>query len=77
MRVSTDIYDASTGIAEHIGKLSNNRKVVLGLVPGDYTFMVGNIPWLDFMKARPIGRPRRRVPVHPAELPLRAKDSYR
>jgi hypothetical protein len=51
MLVSTDIYDVSTGKAERIGKLSNNRKVVLDLAPGEYTFMVGNIPWLDFMKA--------------------------
>jgi hypothetical protein len=51
MLVSTDVYDVTSGKATRIGKLSNNRKVVLDLPPGDYTLMVGNIPFLDFMKA--------------------------
>jgi hypothetical protein len=51
MLVSTDVYDVTSGPARRIGKLSNNRKVVLDLPPGEYTLMVGNIPWLDFMKA--------------------------
>lgn len=51
MLVSTDVYDVTSGPAKRIGKLSNNRKVVLDLPPGEYTLMVGNIPWLDFMKA--------------------------
>jgi hypothetical protein len=51
MLVGTDIYDVTSGQPKVVGDMSNNRKVVLDLAPGDYTFMVGNIPWLDFMQA--------------------------
>src|SRR6185369_6838865 len=47
----TDIYDVTSGQPKVVGDLSNNRKVVLDLAPGDYTFMIGNMPWLDFMQA--------------------------
>jgi hypothetical protein len=51
MLVGTDIYDVTSGEPKVVGDISNNRKVVLDLPPGDYTFMVGNMPWLDFMQA--------------------------
>ena len=51
MLVGTDLYDVTSGQPKVVGELSNNRKVVLELAPGDYTFMVGNIPWLDFLQA--------------------------
>lgn len=49
--VSTDVYDVTGGPAKYVGKLKNNRKVVVDVPPGDHVFMVGNVPWLDFMKA--------------------------
>jgi len=51
MLVSTEIYDVTSGQPKVVAEISNNRKVVLDLAPGDYTFMIGNIPWLDFMQA--------------------------
>src|SRR5262245_64319404 len=51
MLVGTDIYDVTAGEPKVVGDMSNNRKVVLDLPPGDYTFMVGNMPWLDFLQA--------------------------
>jgi hypothetical protein len=51
MLVGTDIYDVTSGELKLVGDMSNNRKVVLDLPPGDYTFMVGNMPWLDFLQA--------------------------
>jgi hypothetical protein len=51
MLVATDIYDVTSGEPKVIGDMSNNRKVVLDLAPGEYTFMVGNVPWLDFLQA--------------------------
>lgn len=51
MLVGTDLYDVTSGQPKVVGDLSNNRKVVVELAPGDYTFMVGNMPWLDFLQA--------------------------
>jgi len=63
--VGTLVYDVSTGMPEVLGKISNNRKLVLDLAPGDYTFMVGNIPQLDFMKASLLADRRYYVVVTP------------
>lgn len=47
----THLYDVTTGQPKLLGKISNNRKVVLDLPPGDYVLMVGNVPFLEFLRA--------------------------
>lgn len=47
----THLYDVTTGQPKLLGKISNNRKVVLDLPPGDYVLIVGNVPFLEFLRA--------------------------
>lgn len=47
----THLYDVTSGQPKLLGKVSNNRKTTLDLAPGDYVLMVGNPPFLEFMRA--------------------------
>lgn len=49
--VGTHLYDVTSGEPKLLGKLSNNRKTTIDLAPGDYVLMVGNAPFLEFMRA--------------------------
>jgi hypothetical protein len=49
--VSTLMYDVTSGQPKIVGKISNNRKVVVDVPPGDYVFMVGLNGGYEFMRA--------------------------
>jgi hypothetical protein len=79
--VGTHLYDVTTGQPKLLGKISNNRKAVVDLPPGDYVLMVGNQPFLEFMRAS-IAADKRYyaviAPIWPAQWflrPVRHKDS--
>jgi hypothetical protein len=44
-------FDVTSGQPKLLGKIGNNRKLVLDLPPGDYVFMVGPMGLFDFMQA--------------------------
>jgi hypothetical protein len=72
--VSTPLYEVTSGTPKVVGKVSNNCKVVLDLAPGDYVFMIGNGPWLEFMRASVLADKRYYVVVTaywPARFSLR------
>jgi len=47
--VGTIVYDVTSGEPKAAGKLTNNRKLIVDLPPGEYMFMVGNPGLQDFM----------------------------
>lgn len=79
--VSALLYDVTSGTPKVVGKISNNRKVVLDLPPGDYVFMVGPMGLFDFMQAS-VSADKRYfavvAPIWPANYilrPVRHQDS--
>lgn len=50
-RESTILYDTTSGEPKVVGVMNNNRKIVLNRPPGDYVFMIGNLPLCDFLQA--------------------------
>lgn len=79
--VGTHLYDVTSGAPKLLGKVSNNRKVVVDLPPGDHVLMVGNVPFLEFMQASVAADKRYYAviaPIWPAQWflrPVRQKDS--
>jgi hypothetical protein len=47
--VSSLLYDTTSGEPKVLGKISNNRKVVVDLPPGDHILMVGPMNMFEFM----------------------------
>jgi hypothetical protein len=45
------LFDVTSGEPKLLGKITNNRKLVLDVPPGDYVFMVGPMGLFDFMRA--------------------------
>ena len=79
--VSSLLYDVTSGTPKVVGKISNNRKVVLNVPPGDYVLMVGPMGMFEFMQAS-VSADKRYfavvAPVWPANYflrPVRHKDS--
>jgi len=79
--VSMLIYDVTSGQPKVIGKISNSRKFVLDVPPGDYVFMVGLMGGYEFMQASVLADKRYFAvlsPVWPAKYflrPVRHKES--
>ena len=79
--VSTLLYDVTSGQPKVIGKISNNRKVVWDVAPGDYVLMVGPVNMFEFMQVS-VSADKRYfavlAPVWPANYflrPVRHQDS--
>jgi hypothetical protein len=79
--VSSLLYDVTSGTPKVVGKISNNRKVVLNVPPGDYVLMVGPMGMFEFMQASVAADKRYFAvvaPVWPANYflrPVRHQDS--
>lgn len=79
--VSTLLYDTTSGTPKVLGKISNNRKVVVDVPPGDYVLMVGPFNMFEFMPVSVAADKRYFAvvaPVWPANYflrPVRHKDS--
>lgn len=72
--VGTHLYDVTSGQPKLLGKVSNNRKVAIDVAPGEYVLMVGNPPFLEFMKASVLADKRYYAviaPIWPAQWFLR------
>jgi hypothetical protein len=50
-RKPTYLYETTSGQPKFVGIISNLRKLVLDVAPGDHVFMIGNLPLCDFMPA--------------------------
>ena len=46
---STIIYDVTSGEPKAVGKITNSRKLIVDIPPGEYRFMVGHPGMQDFM----------------------------
>src|SRR5262245_18012251 len=75
------LFDTTSGTPKLLGKIGNNRKLVLDVPPGDYVFMVGPMGLFDFMEAS-VSADKRYfaivAPIWPANYllrPVRHKDS--
>jgi hypothetical protein len=75
------LFDVTSGEPKLLGKISNNRKLVLDVPPGDYVFMVGPMGLFDFMQAS-VSADKRYfaivAPIWPANYilrPVRHQDS--
>jgi len=64
-RLSTLLYDTTSGTPKVVGLMGNNRKLVVDVPPGDYVFMIGSMPYCDFMKATVLPDKRYHVVVVP------------
>ena len=79
--VSSLLYDTTSGEPKVLGKISNNRKIVLDLAPGEYTLMVGPNGLFEFMNVSVVEGKRYFAvvaPVWPANYflrPVRHQDS--
>jgi hypothetical protein len=47
----TFLYETTSGSPKFLGMITNKRKFVLDLPPGDHVFMMGNLPLCDFLQA--------------------------
>ena len=79
--VSSLLYDTTSGEPKVLGKISNNRKVVVDLPPGDHVLMVGPMNMFEFMPVS-VEEGKRYfavvAPIWPANYflrPVRHKDS--
>jgi hypothetical protein len=79
--VSSLLYDTTSGEPKVLGKISNNRKVVVDLPPGDHVLMVGPMNMFEFMPVT-VEEGKRYfavvAPIWPANYflrPVRHKDS--
>ena len=76
----TTIYDVTSGEPKAVGKLTNSRKLIVDIPPGEYVFMVGNAGIQDFMPTTVLADKRYYVVVNavwPAWFsmrPVRHKD---
>lgn len=43
------VYDVTSGEPKALGKLTNNRKLIVDVQPGEHLFMTGNLCMQDFM----------------------------
>ena len=79
--VGTILYDVTSGEPKAMGKIGNNRKLIVDIAPGEYLFMVGNNGIQDFMPTTVLADKRYYVVVNavwPAWFsmrPVRHKDS--
>jgi hypothetical protein len=79
--VSSLLYDTTSGTPKVLGKISNNRKVVIDVPPGDYVLMVGPFNMFEFMPVTVAADKRYFAvvaPVWPANYflrPVRHQDS--
>jgi hypothetical protein len=64
-RLSTLLYDTTSGTPRVVGLMGNHRKLVVDVPPGDYVFMIGSMPYCDFMKATVLANKRYNVVVIP------------
>jgi len=64
-RLSTLLYDTTSGTPKVIGLMGNNRKLVVDVPPGEHVFMVGSMPYCDFMKATVLANKRYNAVVVP------------
>ena len=64
-RLSTLLYDTTSGAPKVVGLMGNNRKLVVDVPPGNYVFMIGSMPYCDFMKATVLPNKRYHVVVVP------------
>jgi hypothetical protein len=64
-RLSTLLYDTTSGTPRVVGLMGNHRKLVVDVPPGDYVFMIGSMPYCDFMKATVLADKRYNVVVIP------------
>jgi len=76
----TIIYDVTSGEPKAVGKLTNSRKLIVDIPPGEYMFMVGINGLQDFMPTTVLADKRYYVVVNafwPARFsmrPVRHKD---
>lgn len=71
---STIIYDVTSGEPKAVGKITNSRKLIVDIPPGEYRFMVGHPGMQDFMPTTVLADKRYYVVVNafwPAWFSLR------
>lgn len=79
--VSSLLYDTTSGEPKVLGKISNNRKVVVDLPPGDHVLMAGPMNMFEYMPVK-VEEGKRYfavlAPIWPANYilrPVRHKDA--